>query len=364
MQLKTILTDVALTLATGMHQPSVGEENGNQTLLWHQTFDDYSPSTPGWKRINERRFKQIASSDIDDGWRLEAYSSILHSAMSKNFTEYGWSLTKAPQYITDKLKRRLHAGLKKRNEQVGADEVTNESKSTFFIPDQEENNEIVHELLPLHEAWSGVKLVPQNSYGLRVYRGNITLAMHVDESATHVISSILHVGHGEDDEPWALVIEDFHGNTNEVFLESGDMLFYESSKCVHGRPKMFNGDYYSSLFTHYSPVTDWHGHQDWTEEYIPDSYEERQEKEAGDSSEDLIFDDYALIEPSCAHGWCGYRDSVKWYGPAPGYGKLLTGDGKVRDLNDIPSENSFRRMRTMGSTRLEKYVVVSDMDYF
>jgi len=361
MYLKAILTAVALTFATGMQQPSAGEENDTQALSWPQTFDEYCPSTPGWKRMNERRFKQIAASDIEDDDRWEAYLFSLHSAMSKNFTEYGWSLTKAPQSITDKLKKRLDAGLKKRNEQVGVE-------GTFFIPDDEENAEILQELLPLHEAWSGVKLVPQNSYGLRVYRGNITLPMHMDETATHVISSILHVGHGEDDEPWALVIEDFHGNTNEVFLESGDMLFYESSKLLHGRPKMFNGDYYSSLFTHFSPdlaETDWYVNRNWVQWYVPDNYEERQEKEAGDSFDDLIYDDSDHTEPSCAHGWCGYRDSLKWHGPAPGYGKLLTGDGKVRDLNDIPSENSFRDMRAMGSgARREKDVVVEGMDYF
>ena len=37
-------------------------------------------------------------------------------------------------------------------------------------------------------------------------------------------------------------------NTNEVYLESGDVLLYESSKCFHGRPKVFHGSYYANLF--------------------------------------------------------------------------------------------------------------------
>lgn len=31
------------------------------------------------------------------------------------------------------------------------------------------------------------------------------------------------------------------------------MLFYESSKCFHGRPENFNGSWYSSIFVHYRP---------------------------------------------------------------------------------------------------------------
>jgi hypothetical protein len=39
-----------------------------------------------------------------------------------------------------------------------------------------------------------------------------------------------------------IFIEDFQGNNkNEVYLTSGDMLFYESSKCIHGRLRRFNG---------------------------------------------------------------------------------------------------------------------------
>ena len=42
-----------------------------------------------------------------------------------------------------------------------------------------------------------------------------------------------------------IVIEDFKGNLNEVVLEKGDVLLYESSKCFHGRPMRFEGEWYS-----------------------------------------------------------------------------------------------------------------------
>jgi predicted 2-oxoglutarate/Fe(II)-dependent dioxygenase YbiX len=81
--------------------------------------------------------------------------------------------------------------------------------------------------------------------------------MHTDKAQTHVISCILHIDSSEDAEPWPIVIEDFQGNTNEVILTSGDLLFYESSKCLHGRPKTFNGSWYSSIFVHYHPTGEW-----------------------------------------------------------------------------------------------------------
>jgi len=36
-------------------------------------------------------------------------------------------------------------------------------------------------------------------------------------------------------------------------LQPGDILFYESSKCLHGRPQRFRGSWYTSLFVHYYP---------------------------------------------------------------------------------------------------------------
>ena len=245
---------------------------------------------------------------------------------------------------------------------VGSVEMDN--KTTFFINDEEQNDEIVKELLPLHEAWSGVKLIPHNSYGLRVYRGKTNLNMHVDRTSTHVISSILHVGHGENDEPWPIVIEDFHGNTNEVFLETGDLLFYESSKCFHGRPRVYNGDYYSSLFTHYSPVTAWDGAYERTHDFLPKTHGIPQERKANDSYEEAVIDGTSLIEPSCVDNWCALQNSLKWYGPGPGYGKILTGDGKVTELEGIPPERHFRKVLLMAESRQNGVVEIQESDDF
>jgi len=71
-----------------------------------------------------------------------------------------------------------------------------------------------------------------------------------------VISSIIHITHKYDDdnEPWPIEIEDHNGVMHAVSLEPGQMLFYESAVCLHGRRKKFKGQYYGSLFVHYQPV--------------------------------------------------------------------------------------------------------------
>lgn len=192
----------------------------------------------------------------------------------------------------------------------------------LYFRDDELNDWVLSELHPLHEAWSGVELVENNAYGLRVYRNGSSLLMHVDQPNTHVISCILHVDHSEDSEPWPLVIEDFQGNTNEVFLESGDLLFYESSKCLHGRPRTFHGSWYSSIFVHYYPKG-WDSrnvHEEMSFA-VPPHWSEDSNGENDGEWEELSLPDGAMEEPQCDDGWCALQDSKKW--------KVITEQGKV-----------------------------------
>lgn len=115
----------------------------------------------------------------------------------------------------------------------------------------------VEELRELHEQWiGGIELRPTSAYGVRLYQNGSSLAMHYDKIRTHVISSIIHIAHDydNDDEPWPIEIEDHDGNLHAVSLQPGEMLFYESAKCLHGRRSILHGKYYGSIFIHYQPV--------------------------------------------------------------------------------------------------------------
>ena len=167
-----------------------------------------------------------------------------------------WGLTRAPPELVEELRNVLHAGLATAKPEKEVDVIFGgEDSRPLFVQNGILNGKALEVLRPMHEECAGVPLKGATAYGLRAYRNSSSLQMHIDKSGTHIISCILHVDHSEDSEPWPIVIEDFQGNTNEVILKSGDMLFYESSKCIHGRPRNFTGSWYSSLFVHYHPTS-------------------------------------------------------------------------------------------------------------
>lgn len=302
---------------------------------------EYNPQTEGWKKINDRRFAQISQIE-DSGQRYEGYlQTVMSAIVAPNFTENGWGLTRAPQNLVNDLRQAIIDGLP--NAKPEGDVEVIEGLVPLFIQRRDLTNRVLHELLPMHEEWSNMKLEPSNSYGFRLYRNESRLNMHIDKPETHVISSILHIDHSEDSEPWPLVIEDFQGNTVEVVLESGDMLFYESSKCFHGRPTKFNGSWYTSVFTHYQPADpDWRkSERSLSAHYAIPPIWSRSPKfmNAGFRQYELIEGEVqsrlqmvgtSIKEPDCEHTWCGLSNSLKYSGPAA-FGEVLTTSGSNKN---------------------------------
>jgi len=293
-------------------------------------FEKLVPDTPGWRNIFERRFEQLRriedSNERYNGW----VQSVSAAMVAPNFTESGWGLTRAPTELVEELVHKLHTELPNAHEEKEVNVIEGSGSSRpLFIYNYALNNKALEELKPMHEEWAGVELVGEIAYGLRVYRNDSRLLMHVDKSKTHVISCILHIDHSEDSEPWPIVIEDFQGNTNEVVLESGDMLFYESSKCFHGRPQTFKGSWYSSIFIHYSPVGWDKKEKELANHYAvpPNWYDLLPDDE---NLEKLQIVGTSMKEPECEHVWCALKDSVKWYGPAI-EGEVITTGWKPED---------------------------------
>ena len=113
-------------------------------------------------------------------------------------------------------------------------------------------------LLELVEAWAGDKLEQTSMYGLRQYEEGSRLITHVDREQTHAFSLIINIAQENVSEPWPVEIYDHADRLHEVAMEAGDIVYYESAKCLHGRNKPLkgNGAYYVNLFTHYRPVGD------------------------------------------------------------------------------------------------------------
>jgi hypothetical protein len=51
-------------------------------------------------------------------------------------------------------------------------------------------------------------------------------------------------------------IYDFADRLHEVVMDPGDIVYYESAKCLHGRNTPLDGDFYVNLFAHYRPIGD------------------------------------------------------------------------------------------------------------
>lgn len=225
----------------------------------------------------------------------------------------GFGLARAPDDLMEALRQGIRDGVAKGPRLEGSLEVI-EGGQPWFIDRPDLTKRVLKELQHFPETWVGMELTPFRAYGFRLYRNNSRLHMHVDRSQTHVVSFILHIDSSDDAEPWPLVIEDFQGRTHEVILKSGDLLFYESSKCFHGRPHTFKGSWYSSVFVHYYPKFGWAEiDHDLEKHYrVPPSW-----KEEPQSAFEIPVQmaGTSMTEPSCPNNWCQTVYSKKWSGP-------------------------------------------------
>ncbi len=111
-------------------------------------------------------------------------------------------------------------------------------------------------LKTLVEAWVGVPLELTDIYGMRRYEDGARLLTHVDREATHATSLIVNVAQGGIREPWKIEIYDFAHRLHEIEMQEGDIVYYESARCLHGRMQPLKGAFYVNLFAHYRPVND------------------------------------------------------------------------------------------------------------
>ena len=153
------------------------------------------------------------ANDRYNGWMAFMASALV----ATNYTENGWGLARAPAHITSALQDRFRASLvddegKKASSPqfgkrspgsvehfvnvIGGDEDARPvmifgGKGKGKGKDKDKggmtNNEILEEMKPMFEWWTGMELKGSIAYGIRAYRNNSNLLMHVDKSSTHVI---------------------------------------------------------------------------------------------------------------------------------------------------------------------------------
>jgi hypothetical protein len=320
----SLLVVVIVTLLTrNVYSSYIEEERLVEYYSRNYTYppNDLVPNTTGWRKLMYDRLKQVEQL-TDTNERYEGLFQTIHSAMMvPNFTEYGFGLAKCPEDLLKDLQTAIHEGLPTATYEE-EDNVIEGPEQPWFISRPDLLNRVLLEMQGYIEEWVGFPLVAHQAYGFRVYRNESQLHMHVDQLLTHVISFILHIDSSDDAEPWPIYIEDFHGQTHEVVLTPGDILFYESSKCFHGRPKPFNGSWYTSVFVHYYPEEGWIDlpHEDEAHYAVPPIWNELPEPTSdhqGDSSiPKLEMVETAMREPDCPNKWCRTTNSISWGGPA------------------------------------------------
>lgn len=177
------------------------------------------------------------------------------------FTTDGYKKTKLPAALYQKLldfwRRNQH--LKVREAWRVDDIHTNHWQADLFmlhLPEQMKQ-EVFATVKPLLEEWANVpNLVPTACYGVREYGNGSVLAEHVDRVETHAISAILNIDQ-DVVEDWELTMLDHHGVLQKIVMEPGDIVYYESARCLHGRPTPFNGKSYANVFVHFRPAEGW-----------------------------------------------------------------------------------------------------------
>eukprot|EP00977_Amphora_coffeiformis_P019249 scaffold7087_cov168-Amphora_coffeaeformis.AAC.8 len=345
------------------------EEYAKRNYTW--PIQKFSPDTEGWTNLMKERIGQVTEleGNVSTGIRYEGFMQTLRSAvLAPNFTEHGFGLARCPEDLLAALQEGIHDGLDTAHFEGEVEPIL--GPRCKFISRQDLTRRVLEELKhyagtsssnawkrddllddfvsTIHssshylsklvlllqcentETWVGFPLIPFKAYGFRLYQNNSQLLMHVDKMQTHVVSFILHIDSSEDADPWPIFIEDLQGRTHEVTLTPGDM-------CFHGRPKVFNGSWYTSVFVHYYPKFGWaETHHELEAHYvIPPEWNAPAPAEK--KYEPLEMIGTSMREPNCPHQWCRTQESIKWSGPGE-EGYWIDAEQQKHPFNPQPVE--------------------------
>jgi hypothetical protein len=330
----TSLTYRAYAHTEGKKEPLLEVERSaeyrKRNYSWPIARERFVPQNEGWINLMQKRFEQIEDM-VDVNHRYMAYhQAVISAILAPTFSEFGFAVARAPHSLLRRLQQGIHQGLL-RNQTYPEPNVHvilgQKPPRMIFRPDLV--NLVLSEMQPFTEAWAQMELTPHKAYGFRLYSEGNQLMMHTDRSQTHVISFILHIDSSDDAEPWPLLIEDFYGNTHEVILTPGDVLFYESSKCNHGRPYPFKGSWYTSVFVHYYPRHGWEEIDHDMEGHFAIPAHWNVDPKGEPRHDRMVSEGMSFREPDCPHDWCALQHSIKWSGPGEDGYLLLPNQEKI-----------------------------------
>jgi len=182
------------------------------------------------------------------------------------FTATGYKTLSLPPPLRSRLtsvwKNNRHDAIKESKDGLGEYIVNTNTDPSYLLNLADINSNLKQELeefiLDELNKWTGIRnLVHTASYGIREYADGTILKSHTDRATTHVLSAIIHVGSIGIRKPWALTVENRHMRPRDIFFDGTfDIILYESSTLVHGRPAPFEGSCLANMFIHAAP-SDW-----------------------------------------------------------------------------------------------------------
>ena len=186
-----------------------------------------------------------------------------------SFTKKGYLLTRTPLHVHEMLAKIFEENKYQLSleyypdhftvwnlDEINIKQVTLSEGKTLYLSE---------ELKPILESWCNCALHPTKGDGIvtriRMYPKGSRVRMHVDEvESGHVLGAILQVAQDRtmsNSNTWPLEIIDFNGERQKIYMNPGDMVLFESSRLVHGRPTTLPGDYYVNSFFYYTPNKGW-----------------------------------------------------------------------------------------------------------
>ena len=92
------------------------------------------PDSEGWKRILNQRFSQVRALE-DSQMKWDGYIQTLSSALVKNYTEFGWGLTRAPEELTNEIRQAIYEGLPNKRTEGNIDVIDGPTPWFIHRPD-------------------------------------------------------------------------------------------------------------------------------------------------------------------------------------------------------------------------------------
>ena len=229
-----------------------------KALIWNNLNEDGSPNentmhqahpvVEGEKTIITKWFRQTSSGGIA---KQDLNKHV------KTFTKEGFKKDKLDDQLFKKIKYFYDTERNKFKEEFVAgnfiqSDATKVPSELLDLTD-DLRGEIHASLKGPLEEWCKCNLNPTFVYGIRDYKEGAVLIPHRDRENTHIISAIINIAK-DLDKDWPLVIEDHFYRKHEVFLEPGEIIFYESARLLHGRPYPLQGRGFANIFCHFTPV--------------------------------------------------------------------------------------------------------------